>query len=98
VSGRSRAATGDILARSHRTRFIHDQRAPHQILAVARFGGALCGSIIVDFDKPKPASLAGKTVAHDGHGIDCYAVIGKEILDIRLICGVREIPYEKLFH
>jgi hypothetical protein len=67
-------------ASRHRTSFIHHQRPPQQILAVARIHRALCGCVVIDFDKPKPPRLTRETIAHHCHGIDRHAIIGKEVL------------------
>ena len=65
---------------------------------MARIDGALGGRVIADFDEPKAARLARKTVAHDRYRIYVDACICEEILDIRLVRTVRQIPHKKLLH
>jgi hypothetical protein len=60
--------------------------------------GALSGGIVINFHEPKTTSLSRETIAHDSHGINRHAILGKEILDISLICGVREVSHEKFLH
>jgi len=65
---------------------------------MACFHGALSGRIIINFHEPKTTSLSSETIAHDSHRIDRHAILGKEILHIGLVCGVREVSHEKFFH
>src|SRR5579862_5443255 len=74
------AASSSGFARRHGTRFVDHQRPAHHFLAVATVDGLLRGGVIVDLDETEAAGLAGKAIAHDGHGIDRHAIISKEVL------------------
>ena len=65
---------------------------------MTRIDCALGCRVIVDFDEAKPARLPGKAVAHDRYRVDVNARLREEILDIRLIRAVRQIPHKKLLH
>jgi hypothetical protein len=60
----TRASTAAAFAGNHGTGFVYDQRAAHQVATVAGFDGAIGCSVVVNFHEAKPASLAGKTIAH----------------------------------
>jgi len=59
---------------------------------------ALGGRVIVDFYEAKPARLPGKAVAHDRYRVHIDARVCEEILNIRLVRAVRQIPHKKLLH
>ena len=65
---------------------------------MARIDCALGGRVIIDFYEAEAARLPGKTVAHDRYRVDVNARLCEEILDIRLIRAVRQIPHKKLLH
>jgi hypothetical protein len=94
----ARRASPAAFAGRHGTSLIHHQRSPQQILSMASFHGALSGGIVIDFHEPKTTSLSSKAIAHDSHRINRHAILGKEILYIGLICGVREVSHEKFLH
>jgi hypothetical protein len=54
--------------------------------------------IVLDFDKSKTSRLAREPIPHDGDGIHRNSMIGKEILNVRLIGGIGKISHEQLFH
>jgi len=91
-------ATTPAFTRSHGTGLVHHYSSSHQILAVARIHGPLGGRVIVDFDEAKAPRLPGKTIAHHRHRVHIHACVCEELLDIRLVRTVRQIPYEKLLH
>ncbi len=82
----------------HWTCFVHDYRAPHQLLTMTSLDGPLRGGIIPNLYKTESASLSGDTIAHDSHRVDGHAIFGKEALYIRLICRIWEVSDEELLH
>jgi hypothetical protein len=79
AASRTTPTTAAALARHHRTSLVDNQRAAHQIAAVAGFHGAVGGSVVVDFNEPEPASLTSKTITHYVHAIDGDARLREEI-------------------
>ena len=49
-----------------RASFVDDYVAAHEVLAVESLNGALGFLVVIDFDKPEPAWLPRKAVAHQG--------------------------------
>jgi FKBP-type peptidyl-prolyl cis-trans isomerase 2 len=76
---RASAATAAAFARDHGTGFIDDQRAAHQVAAVAGFNGTIGSRVVVDFNEPESASLAGKTIAHNIDAVDGNTRLREEI-------------------
>ena len=85
-------------ALSHRTRFVHHHRSSHELFVMARIDRLLGSRVVVCFDEAEASSLPGKAVAHDRHRIHIHACVCEEILDIRFVRTVREIPHKKLLH
>jgi hypothetical protein len=48
-------------------RFVHYDVAAHEIVTIQSLDGALGLVVAIDLDKPEPAWLARKTVAHQGN-------------------------------
>jgi hypothetical protein len=46
-----------------RTCFIYNQRAAQKILAVERFDGFVCFSVVANFSETETARLSGETIA-----------------------------------
>ena len=98
LAARWSSAPASAFTRSHRTCFVDHECAAHQILAMAGLNGPEGGGVVIDFHKPKPASLLGETVAHDGDRINRHAILGKEILQVVFVCLVRQVSHKKLLH
>jgi hypothetical protein len=52
---------------TRRASFVDDNIAAHEIMAVQTLNGALGFLVAIDLDKPEPAWLPRKTVAHQGN-------------------------------
>ena len=61
------SAAGAASSALRGSRFVDDNFAAHEILAVQSLYGALGFLITIDFDESEPAWLARETVAHQGH-------------------------------
>jgi hypothetical protein len=75
----TRASSTATFAGNHGTGFVYDQRAAHEVAAVASFDGAIGCGVVVNFHEAKPACLAGKTITHYIHAIHGDTRLREEI-------------------
>jgi hypothetical protein len=97
-AARSARATVAAFPGSHRTSFIYHQDSAHELLAMACIYGLRSSRVVIDLHKSESAGLAGEPVTHYGHGINRYATVREEILQILFIGGIGEVSYKKLLH
>jgi hypothetical protein len=90
-------ATAAAFARNHRPCFVDNQRAAHEVAAIAGFDGAIGRAVIVDFDESEPAGLTCKSVPHYVNAVYADSRLREEIRDIGFGCRIGQVPYEK-FH
>jgi hypothetical protein len=90
-------AAAAALARNHRPCFVDNQRATHEVAAIAGFDGAIGRAVIVNFDEAEPASLASESVPHYVNAVYADPRLREEIRDIGFGCRIGQVPYEK-FH
>src|SRR5271166_879259 len=86
------------LARRHRPSFVDHQRATHEIAAVAGFNRMIGRLIVVNFHKPKPASLTGEPIPHYVYSIHGDTSLSKEVLQILFGGRVGEVPHKQFHH
>jgi hypothetical protein len=55
--------------RNHRTSFVHNQGAAHEVTSVAGFDGSISGSVVVDFNEAEPSGFARESIAHYIHAV-----------------------------
>src|SRR5271170_8172582 len=90
-------ATGP-LAPFRRTSFIDDQSSTHQLTAIAGLGGLNRYRIVIDLNKPKPASLTTETIAQNIYTVDMNTGLCEERFNVRFSRFVGQIPHEQLSH
>jgi hypothetical protein len=92
------AASAGAAAIARRTRFVHNDATPFELLAVQRLNGALSFFIILNFDKAEAARLARETVADEHNAGWSYAGLREPFSDFFFSSLKRKIPDVKFLH
>jgi hypothetical protein len=82
-------------ARRHRTGFIHNHRATHEVAAIACLDRALASRWIVDVYETESTSFPGKTISHYVYCVHGNTRLRKKALDIGLASRIWQVADKK---
>lgn len=88
-------AAGRTVTRLHRTRFVDDELAAHQLLPVAASHGPVRRIVVVDLDEREAPRFAGLAVADDTDIVSGITLARKEIENVLFVRTIGQVAYEK---